>query len=121
MIAKAVGLGLDNITNTYSEICNTSKDKIININLEDPKAKFSIDKIAMDNHCFSNMYWLLKMHKAPVKARFSVVSPKSSIKPLVEAITTAFQLFYKPIKNYNDKCRVLKESIYSGWYKVTEL
>ena len=36
------------------------------------------------------MYWLRKMHKSPIKARFIIESPKSSIRPLSRAITSAF-------------------------------
>ena len=99
MIAKEVGLRLNNTPNTYSEINNTSKDEIINTNIEDLKYKFGIDDIAMDNHCFSNKYWLPKMYKTPIKAKFIVVSPKSSMKPLAKIITSPFQLFYKQIEN----------------------
>ena len=102
VIAKGVGLGLNNTTNIYSEIYNTSKDEIINTNREDLKSEFGIAKIAMDNNCLSNMYWLPKMYKAPIKARFIVASPKSKSKPLAEAITSAFQLFYKQIEVF--KC-----------------
>ena len=33
------------------------------------------------------MYWMPKMHKNPVKARFIIASPKSSIKALARAVT----------------------------------
>ena len=45
------------------------------------------------------------MHKRPIKARFIIASPKSSIKPLSQTITSAFRLFYRQIESYNDKCR----------------
>ena len=45
------------------------------------------------------------MHKNPIRARFIIASPKSSIKPLSWAITSAFRLFYRQIESYNDKCR----------------
>ena len=51
------------------------------------------------------MYWLPKMHKSPIKARFIIASPKSSIKLLSRAIASAFRLFYRRIESYNDKCR----------------
>ena len=73
-IAKEVGPGSNNITNTYIEINNTSKD-------EDLKSKFGFENIAMDNHCLPNMYM-------PNKARFFAACPKSTIKPL--AITLEF-------------------------------
>ena len=45
------------------------------------------------------------MHKNPIKARFIVASPRCSIKPLSQAITSAFRLFYKQIEAYNHKSR----------------
>ena len=41
-----LGLGIKNTADTYSEINNTSKDEIINNNIEDLKSKFGIDNIA---------------------------------------------------------------------------
>ena len=51
------------------------------------------------------MYWLPKMHKGHIKARFIIASPKSSIKPLSQASTSAFSIFYRQIESYNYKCR----------------
>ena len=50
------------------------------------------------------MYWMPKTHKNPVKARFIIASPKSSIKPLARTITSIFRLFFRQIQTYNDKC-----------------
>ena len=55
--------------------------------MEDVESKFGIDDIAIENHCFLNMYLLPKMHETPFKARFFVASPTSFI-------TSAFQVFY---------------------------
>ena len=47
-----------------------------------------------------------KMHKHPIKARFIIASPKSSIKPLARTITSISRLFFfREIQTYNDKCR----------------
>ena len=46
-----------------------------------------------------------KMHKNPVKARFIITSPKSSIKPLARTITSVFCLCFRQAQKYNDKCR----------------
>ena len=51
------------------------------------------------------MYWMPKMHKNPIKARFITASPKSFIKPLARTITSIFCLFFRQIQTYNDKCR----------------
>ena len=84
---------------------NKSSDEIIGSNIKDLKSKFGIGNISQENHCLPNMYWLPKIHKSPIKARFIIASPKSSVKPLSKAITSVFQLFYKQIESYNDKCR----------------
>ena len=94
VIAKELGLGNNNTTDTYNPINNSSTDTIINSNINDLKSKFGIDDVNMENHCLPHMYWLPKMHKSPVKARFIIASPKSSIKPLSQAITSAFRLFF---------------------------
>ena len=45
------------------------------------------------------------MHKSPIKPRFIIVSPKSSIRPLSQAIASAFRFFYRQIEPQNNKCR----------------
>ena len=51
------------------------------------------------------MYWMPKMHKSPIKDRFIIASPKSSVKPIARAITSIFRLFFRQIQAYDDKCR----------------
>ena len=46
-----------------------------------------------------------KMHKNPVKARFIIASPKSSVKHLARTITSIFRGFFRQIHTYNNKCR----------------
>ena len=46
------------------------------------RIKFGIGNIPIENHRLPNMYWMPKMHKNPIKARFIIASPKSFIKPL---------------------------------------
>ena len=45
------------------------------------------------------------MHKNPVKARFIIASPKSSVKHLARTITSIFRGFFRQIHTYNNKCR----------------
>ena len=40
------------------------------------------------------MYWMPKMHKTPIKARFIIASPNSSIKTLARTIASIFCLFF---------------------------
>ena len=70
------------------------------------RIKFGIGNIPIENHRLPNMYWMPKMHKNPIKARFIIASPKSSIKPLARTTTSVFRLFFRQIQTYNDKCRL---------------
>ena len=61
------------------------------------KIKVGFDNILNENHQLPNMYCMPKMHKSPIKARFIIASPKSSIKPLARTITSIFRLFFRHI------------------------
>ena len=74
---------------------------IIDKSTRDLKIKFGIDKIPIENHRLPNMYW---MHKNPIKTRFIIASPKSSIKPLARTITSIFRLLFRQIQTYDDNC-----------------
>ena len=49
------------------------------------------------------MYWMPKMHKNSIKARFIIASPKSSIKPLARTIRSVFHLVFGQIQTYTDQ------------------
>ena len=69
-------------TDAYNIAGGLSASDMINKKLiRDLKIKFSIDNVPIENHRLPNMYWMPKMHKNPIKARFIIASPKSSIKP----------------------------------------
>ena len=70
-----------------------SANDIIDKNIKKLKSKFGIDNIPIETDQLSNVYWIPKMHKNPIKARIIVVSPKFSIKPLVSTIRSVFHLF----------------------------
>ena len=61
--------------------------------MKDLKIKFGIDNIPIETNRFPNMYWMPKMHKNPIKARFITASPKSSIKPLARTKRQFFICF----------------------------
>ena len=85
-------------TDTYSNACGLSANDIIDTNIKDLKIISGIDNIPIENHRLPNMYWMPKMHKNPIKARFIIASPKSSIKPLARTITSIFRLFFRQIQ-----------------------
>ena len=53
------------------------------------------------------MYWMSKLHKNPIKTRFIIACPISSIKPLSRTITSIFCSFFKQIQTHDDKCKYL--------------
>ena len=64
----------------YVQYCLSANDTI-DKNIRDLKIKFGSDNIPIENNRFPNMCWMPKLQKNPVKARFIIASPKSSIKP----------------------------------------
>ena len=61
-----------------------------------------------------HIYWLLKLHKSPIKFLFIIAAPDCSIKPLAQALTKLFKLFYKQIEPYKKKTFYFS-SIKSFW------
>ena len=59
-----------------------SANDIIDKNIRDLKIKFGIDNNPIENHRLPYVYWVSKMHKKFIKARFKKSSPMSSSKPL---------------------------------------
>ena len=92
-------------TDTYKNAGGLSANDKIDGNIRDLKIKFDIGNIPIENYRLPDMYWMLKMYKKAVKARFIIASPKSSIKPLARATTSVFRLFFRQMQTYNDKCR----------------
>ena len=105
VISRELGLNNNSSIDTYKNAGGLSANDIIDGNIRDLKMKFGIDNIPIENHRLPNMYWMPKMHKNPIKARFIIASPKSSIKPLARTITSVFRSFFRQIQTYNDKCR----------------
>ena len=62
-------------TDTYNNAGGLSANDIIDKNIRDLKIKFGIHNIAIENHRLPNMYWMPKMHKNPIKARF-IIAPR---------------------------------------------
>ena len=60
-------------------------------------------QIRDDEQCLPLMYWMPKMHKNPVDARFIVASAKCSTKPLAKAVSKVFKLIFMQIRNFHHK------------------
>ena len=84
VITRELGLNNNSSTDTHDNAGGLSANDIIGKNITDLKIKFGIDNISIENHGLPNMYWMPKMHKNPIKARFIIAYPKSSIKPFTQ-------------------------------------
>ena len=51
------------------------------------------------------MYWMPKMHKNPIGARFIIASKFSSLKPLAKDLSNIYSLFFKQVKRYHHKTK----------------
>ena len=105
VITRELGLNNNSSTDTYNNAGGLSVNDTIDGNIRDLKIKRGIDNIPNDNNQLANMYWMPKMHKNAIKARFIIAALKSSIKPLGRTITSIFRLFFRQEQTYNDKCR----------------
>ena len=105
ILKQELGLNFNNpITSpTYTQVMDADIPAVINKHLRDLSNKFGYNDIHEDNHRLPTMYWLPKMHKNPIKARFIVAAPKCSIKPLSKAITSIFKLLITQTESYNKK------------------
>ena len=93
VITGELGLNNNSSTNTYNNASGLSANDIIDKNVRGLKIKFGIDNIPIEKHRRASMYWMPKMHKNPIKARFIIAFPKSSMRPLARTITSIFRLF----------------------------
>ena len=98
VVTRELRLNNNSSTDTYINAGGLSVNNIIDGNIRDLKIKFGINKIPIENHRLPNMYWMPKMHKNPIKARFIIASPKCSIKPLARNITSIFRCFLDKYK-----------------------
>ena len=105
VITRELGLNNNSSTDTYKNAGGLSANGIIDGNIRDLKIQFDIDNNPIENHRLPNMYWMPKTYKNPIKARFFIASPKSSIKPLARTVTSVFRLFFRQIQTHNDKSR----------------
>ena len=101
VILQELGL-LGSSTPTYTSIENRSPEDIINQHKADLKDQFNI----IVDHNMSSMpdiYWTPKLHKNPVKFRFTIASKRYTVNHLSKDISSIFSLFCKQIEMYNKK------------------
>ena len=49
------------------------------------------------------MYWMPKMHKKPIGARFIVASKHCSTKPLTNVVSRVFKVLYQQVESFHKK------------------
>ena len=87
---------------TYQQI-NQDSQHIISDNISLCE-KYGLETTEADK-CLPIMYWIPKMHKTPVDARFIIASAKCSTKPLSKAVTKVFKLIFTQTKNFHAKSK----------------
>ena len=107
VLAKELGL-VGSQNSTYEYLSNTNIDEILNNHKESLHNDFKIT-VPEEMHTLPDIYWLPKLHKTPIKARFIIASQKCSVKKLSKDVTSIFKLAYNQIERYN-----LKASTFSG-------
>ena len=100
VILRELGLNTDVNSATYSAINDTCHD-IINQHTNFLLQKFGLSSTE-NNGRLPSIYWLPKLHKSPIKFRFIIAAPGSSIKPLARVLISVFKLFQRQIYKYNE-------------------
>ncbi len=94
-------LGVNGQPNTTYVRSDLSKSVLIERNKQF-SSKFGIT-ISEKQTELPAMYWIPKLHKSPVGARFIVASKHCSTKPLTEAISKVFKLIFSTINSFHEK------------------
>ena len=107
VLAKELGL-IGSTSNTYEHLQNSDSNEIIRNHKEDLHNHFNIS-VPDEMHSLPDIYWLPKLHKTPIKARYIIASQICSVKKLSKDITSIFKLAYNQVEKYN-----LKAFTFSG-------
>ena len=119
VITRELELNNNSSTDTCKNDGGLSVNDIIDKNIRDLKIKFGIDSILIENHRLPDMYWMPKMDKNPIKARFIIAFPKSSMKLLARTITSIFRLFLDRYKHIMISLGFSQALTLFGWYRTT--
>ena len=102
-------LGLAHVhSNTYEPIFNVDLSGIVKQQVDEIHNVFGI-RVSKDMQTLPDIYWLPKLHKTPIKARFIIASQKCTVKKLSKDITSIFKLAYKQVETYNCKARIFSD------------
>ena len=83
-----------NLTSPYSQT-QKSKEELIKTDIKYCKKNYL--KITEQDKTFSIMYWLPKMQKAPIGARFIVALKNCCTKPLYDVISKVFKMIFNHV------------------------
>jgi hypothetical protein len=98
-------MGFSNISSsTYNTIYHISSDDCVSVQTAKMKTLFNID-VPKSLQSLPVSYWMPKMHKSPIGARFIIASKTCTNKILSKHVTAAFKLFYNSLRVYHDKIR----------------
>ena len=92
LLIKKIGID-PNVVSNYSgthNMLDIDDQLIINEHSESLQKYFKF-KVSHDNKVFPSIYWIPKLHKNPVKAKFIILSPRSSLKSLMKSVTSALK------------------------------
>ena len=90
-------------SNTYTQVLDTNEKDIVKNHLDFQNSFLLPIDSSMDH--LPPIYWIPKMHKNPIKARFIIGSKTASLKPLGKAMTNIFSLAFKMKNSYYRKSR----------------
>ena len=99
-LLSELGEGGATTNSTYSK-ATISKENIIENNIKYCK-KFGLN-VTEGQKDLPIMYWLPKMHKTPIGARYIVASKECSTKPLTKVISNVFKMIYSHVENFHKK------------------
>ena len=88
---------------TYNKVDNHTKEEIIKLNSEMCKT-FDLN-ITVKQNSLPSMYWIPKMHKNPIGARFIVASKNCSTKTLSKVVSKVFKMLFSHVERFHKKSR----------------
>ena len=104
VLTKELGLQ-GSQSNTYEHLQNSNQNEIIADHQKHLQEQFGIT-VPEEMRTLPDIYWLPKLHKTPIKARYIIASQQCTVKKLSKEVTSIFKLAYNQIDRYNQKANV---------------
>ena len=94
---------LNTTKSTYTQVHGKLATEIIQDDIEfQENFHINVDK---KQKKLPTMYWMPKMHKSPIGARFIVASKLCSTKPLSKDVASIFSLLFQSVQRYHHKAK----------------